>query len=34
MYNHAIKENADFIFGSRYMDDALSDDDTIVTFYW
>ena len=32
MYNHAIKENADFIFGSRYMDDALSDDDTIVTF--
>ena len=32
MYDLAIKGNADFIFGSRYMDDALSDDDTIVTF--
>ena len=32
MYDHAIKENADFIFGSRYMNDALSEDDTIVTF--
>ena len=32
MYNHAIKENADFIFGSRYMDGALSEDDTIITF--
>ena len=32
MYDHAIKGNADFIFGSRYMGDALSEDDTIVTF--
>ena len=32
MYDHAIKGNADFIFGSRYMSDALSEDDTIVTF--
>ena len=32
MYEHAIKGNADFIFGSRYMNDALSEDDTIVTF--
>ena len=32
MYDHAIKGNADFIFGSRYMNDALSEDDTIVTF--
>ena len=32
MYDHAIKKNADFIFGSRYMNDALSEDDTIVTF--
>ena len=32
MYDHAIKENADFIFGSRYMNGALSEDDTIVTF--
>ena len=31
MYDHAIKGNADFIFGSRYMDGALSEDDTIVT---
>ena len=31
MYDHAIKGNADFIFGSRYMNDALSEDDTIVT---
>ena len=31
MYDHAIKGNADFIFGSRYMGDALSEDDTIVT---
>jgi len=28
----AIKGNADFIFGSRYMNGALSEDDTIVTF--
>ena len=32
MYDHAIEGNADFIFGSRYMNDALSEDDTIVTF--
>ena len=32
MYDHAIKGNADFIFGSRYMNDALSEDDTVVTF--
>ena len=32
MYDHAIKGNADFIFGSRYMDGALSQDDTITTF--
>ena len=31
MYDHAIKGNADFIFGSRYMHGALSEDDTIVT---
>ena len=31
MYDHAIKGNADFIFGSRYMDGASSEDDTIVT---
>ena len=31
MYDHAIKGNADFIFGSRYMNGALSEDDTIVT---
>ena len=32
MYDHATKGNADFIFGSRYMNNALSEDDTIVTF--
>ena len=32
MYDYAIKGNADFIFGSRYMDGALSEDDTIITF--
>ena len=32
MYDLAIKGNADFIFGSRYMDGALSEDDTIITF--
>ena len=31
MYDQAIKENADFIFGSRYMSGALSEDDTIIT---
>ena len=31
MYDHAINGNADFIFGSRYMHGALSEDDTIVT---
>ena len=31
MYNHAIKGNADFVFGSRYMDGASSEDDTIIT---
>ena len=32
MYDRVIKENADFIFGSRYMSGALSQDDTIITF--
>ena len=32
MYDHAIKGNADFVFGSRYMNEALSEDDTIITF--
>ena len=32
MYNLAIKRNADFIFGSRYISGALSQDDTIITF--
>jgi len=32
MYYHAVKGNADFIFASRYMADALSEDDTIITF--
>ena len=32
MYNLAIKRNADFIFGSRYMSGASSQDDTIITF--
>ena len=32
MYDLAIKGNADFIFGSRYMNGALSQDDTIITF--
>ncbi len=32
MYDHAVKENADFIFGSRYMKGASSEDDTIITF--
>ena len=32
MYDHAMKGNADFVFGSRYMDGALSEDDTIITF--
>ena len=32
MYDHATKGNADFIFGSRYMDGALSEDDTMITF--
>ena len=31
MYNLVIKRNADFIFGSRYMSGALSQDDTIIT---
>jgi len=31
MYDLAIKGNADFIFGSRYMSGALSQDDTIIT---
>ena len=31
MYDQAIKENADFIFGSRYMNGASSEDDTIIT---
>ncbi len=32
MYKHAIMGNADFIFGSRYMDGSLSEDDTIITW--
>ena len=32
MYNLAIKRNADFIFGSRYISGSLSQDDTIITF--
>ena len=32
MYDHAVKENADFIFGSRYIKGASSEDDTIITF--
>jgi len=32
MYDHAMKGNADFIFASRYMDSASSEDDTIITF--
>ena len=31
MYDHMLKENADFVFGSRYMNGASSEDDTIVT---
>ena len=31
MYDLAIKGNVDFIFGSRYMSGALSQDDTIIT---
>ena len=31
MYDLAVKRNADFIFGSRYMSGALSQDDTIIT---
>ena len=32
MYNKAKKENFDFVFGSRYLKGASSDDDTIITF--
>ena len=32
MYDNAVKENADFIFGSRYIKGASSEDDTIITF--
>ena len=32
MYDHAVKENADFVFGSRYIKGASSEDDTIITF--
>ena len=31
MYNLVNKENADLVFGSRYMKNSGSDDDTIVT---
>ena len=32
MYDHMLKENADFVFGSRYIKNASSEDDTIITF--
>tara|TARA_B100001057_G_scaffold485576_1_gene565479 strand:+ start:946 stop:1617 length:672 start_codon:yes stop_codon:yes gene_type:complete len=32
MYNLAEKENYDLVFGSRYENNAGSDDDTIITF--
>ena len=32
MYDNAVKENADFIFGSRYIKGASSEEDTIITF--
>ena len=32
MYDHMLKENADFVFGSRYMSGASSEDDTIITW--
>ena len=31
MYNKAKNENYDFVFGSRYLENASSDDDTIIT---
>ena len=31
MYDHMLKENADFVFGSRYIKNASSEDDTIIT---
>ena len=32
MYKIAVQNNKDFIFGSRYMKGALSEDDTLITF--
>ena len=32
LYNHLKKTNSDFVFGSRYLKNASSDDDTIITF--
>tara|TARA_B100001057_G_C22689089_1_gene887024 strand:+ start:216 stop:881 length:666 start_codon:yes stop_codon:yes gene_type:complete len=32
MYNKVKNENFDFVFGSRYMKNASSEDDTIITF--
>ena len=32
IYRHLINTNSDFVFGSRYLKNASSDDDTIVTF--
>ena len=31
MYDHVLKKNADFVFGSRYIKNASSEDDTIIT---
>ena len=32
LYNHLKKTNSDFVFGSRYLNNASSDDDTIITY--
>lgn len=32
LYNYLQKTNSDFVFGSRYLKNASSDDDTIITF--
>ncbi|MDB3987864.1 glycosyltransferase family 2 protein [Candidatus Pelagibacter sp.] len=31
IFNHLINKNSDFVFGSRYLKDASSEDDTIIT---
>ena len=33
LYNYLQKTNSDFVFGSRYLKNASSDDDTIITFW-